>query len=56
MGITVDDFEDAKKMYLAALKPLDYEIQRDLTPTYPVIGLGAASDFCPSFWLTQSMA
>ena len=54
MGITVDNLDEARKMYTAALKPLDYSVQRDLTPTYPVIGLGAGSDICPSFWLSQS--
>jgi hypothetical protein len=54
-GITVDDLEKAKKMYLPALQPLNYKVQKDLTPSYPVIGLGAPSDLhVPSFWLAQS--
>ena len=54
LGIYAENFEVAKRMYLAALKPLDYSIQKDLAPNIPAVGLGTTSDIVPSFWVGQS--
>ncbi len=50
IGIYVDDIEKAKAFYSAALKPLGYELLREL-PEWSVIGLGANGN--PDIWFSQ---
>jgi catechol 2,3-dioxygenase-like lactoylglutathione lyase family enzyme len=46
IGITVSNLEQAKALYLAALKPLGYQVVLEFPG---VVGLGA--DGIPDFWL-----
>ena len=50
IGMYVSDIERAKSFFISALKPLGYELLREL-PEWSVIGLGA--DNKPDFWVSQ---
>ncbi len=53
IGFYVNDIEKAKTFYIAALKPLGYELLREF-PEWSVIGFGAGGN--ADLWISQREA
>ncbi|MFQ5972098.1 MAG: VOC family protein [Alphaproteobacteria bacterium] len=54
MGLSVSDYEAAKAFYLAALRPLAYELVMEVTEVGPYAGFGAGGK--PDFWIGKGEA
>lgn len=55
VGITVSDIEKSKKFYIAALKPVGYEMIREygVTPTRPAASAGFGEPPRADLWIYQ---
>ena len=54
LGLSVSDYGRSKAFYLAALKPLGYELIMEVTEAGPYAGFGEGGK--PDFWIGRGKA